>query len=703
MKKILLLTLCALLWMNLYGGSRNVQQARLLAPKPSALRLCHTALQPNGQPAFYVFNRGEEEGFVLVSAESRTHTILGYSDQGHWDEKDLPENVRVWLDNYCHAISYAASQEEYTPAEEPTRIYTPVPPICTTEWGQRDPYNRKCPTVNGSTCVTGCVATAAAQLMKTYGYPESGTGTNSYGWVRSTGDTVTMSEDFTTCHFDWAHMLDTYPDTATEEQINAVANLMYYCGIACNMQYRTGTSSATTATMVRAFAKHFHYDKGIRSLMYDYMGEADIIDSIAADLYQGHPVLINARTILDVGHAFLCDGIDSDGLLHINWGWFGKSNGYFRLSAFNPKEQGTGGATMYGNYTENIRIYTHIQPDKNNPYAYSFTCENVLLDTTCYARQDTIVFYIDTFNNRSIGKWEGHFAVRIYKDDQLYSTYEDTIHSFSLSSGYYFHHRQCYANLSALPQGEYELLLTAIANDQPGLYEPIMRKWTGGWRCGARVTKDSVFLSCPEVIVPERQGVPAPDDFTYANLRAYYYPSSSNATQHHWKLQLATASFYSSKTNSDQALLLFHVYSHSPESIIGDYPSDAQQTFRCYSSGYYLGNAQTSVLVETTKGACSLTYDDTDNVYIVRYHLRVKGKDYEDEARIGLSNIRAYYGEDYGTHSKSERITLTHLPMAIDTPIGTPTQEVRKVLSNGQLLIIRNGIRYTMQGIRVND
>ena len=132
MKRILIFIGCLFLCLSAAANPRSVKQAKRLVSSPAKLRHCHTAHQLNGQPAFYVFNRGKEEGFVIVSADDRAYTILGYSDHGHWDDSAIPDNMRAWLEAYTEDISALQTLSDATTSDATTTTYTPVAPLCTT-------------------------------------------------------------------------------------------------------------------------------------------------------------------------------------------------------------------------------------------------------------------------------------------------------------------------------------------------------------------------------------------------------------------------------------------------------------------------------------------------------------------------------------------------------------------------------------------
>lgn len=703
MKRTIIIAFTALLSWSAYAAPRSMQQARQFASQKGELRHCFTARQTNGQPAFYVFNRANNGGFVIISADDRAYTVLGYSDQGSWDESAIPENMRFWLDEYTRAISELDTDTRPHP-QAPAASYTPVAPLCNTLWGQEEPYNNSCPTYNGEACKAGCVATAAGQIMKAHAHPAQGTGSNSYKWANENGDSITLSAHFGNTTYNWSSMRNTYDETASHDQQKAVATLICHCGIACEMNYGPENSGANSKRMVRALIENFGYDKGVRTLWEDYMSEESVLQAVSEDLQAGHPVYISAQTVRNEGHAFICDGMDAEGLMHINWGWYGKSNGFFRLSAFNPKEQGTGGSATNRGYTERIQLFTRIQPDAGNPYYYSLACENIRVEKTACARSEKIKFNVDSLHNNGFTPWTGNLAMRVYKDGAFFKRLDISTSMNPLKEDMFRRSVGTSVDFSSYPEGNYEIELGARADDQEGVFIPIMRKWLGEWRCSMTITNESIFIECPAIQEPEHPEIANPLDYTFSLLSAYYYPSDSNDKQHHWKLQLATEGFYAkgADADKDQMLLLFHVFGNSSNSITGDYPSDQQQLYYCKRAYHYYGNAQDAVQTDASEGACTLSFSTSSDTYLFHYRIRIYGIYYEDEAEIELENIRAYYGEDYGSHQKGDRISLVHTEEGIEVLEDEERSSAQKILHNGILYIRRNNTDYTVQGAKTN-
>ena len=499
MKKITILTLL-LLSMMVSAAPRNIRQARRAVSHLTNLQHAYTAVQPDGQSAFYVFNKPDGQGFVIVSADDRAYTILGYSDSGRWDENEMPDNLRAWLDGYKSDLESLDQLSDYMAQNASTAAYTPVAPICKTQWNQKTPYNDLCPSYQTGHAATGCVATAAAQIMKYHAYPAHGVGSHSYKWVNENGDTVTLSADFASTTYDWANMLNTYSSTATQTQKDAVATLMYQCGVSCNMKYGK-SSSATTSTMARELINTFSYDKSLRPLYKDYAGEEVLLSAIQADLLAGRPVLMRGRTVNDEGHAFVCDGIDADGLVHINWGWGGKSDGYFRLSALAPSSQGTGGSSSNKAYTENVQIFTGIRPDAGGDYALHLICENVRIRENKLSREDTVKFVVDTLRNRGYGIWKGNLRLYIYQNGQLYKT--RSISSNLQMKSWTVYYSRSYNAVISYPPGEYEIVMSIRSADDEEAYVPLYCRGVGEWRCSMTITNDSIFINQKPPYVPQ--------------------------------------------------------------------------------------------------------------------------------------------------------------------------------------------------------
>ena len=467
MKKIYFLLVLCLMTMMAWAKPIQLEQAyqqasqflnhgshRVPGIKQPSLRLVYTMSQPQSQqPAFYAFNRGENEGFVLIAADDELETVLGYADEGQFVIENMPNHVQWWMERYARYVEQQTNQPTAHKIAAATASYTAVDPLLTTKWNQGEPYNNMCPVMNGESCVTGCVATCHAQILKYYNTQNNPSGESlSYRW---NGQTLSVTFD----SYDWDNMLDVYTGSESATKKDAVAKLMYHCGVACNMNYSTYSSAASPHTMLTAMIEYFGYDKGIETLMIDYMNMDTVLAKMNRDLLAGHPISVSANTKEDGGHSFVCDGMDAQGRVHINWGWGGFSDGYFRFINMNPDNQGIGGSISNSAYTEDVTAFIGIQPQKENKPKICVTSDVSMINKSRF-NKGRVVFSLKNLKNAGIGTWNGGVSLLVY--DYSKSDFKDfswTNGSVSLNSGYYFPGtNNAYYNLSSLTDGKYWVL-----------------------------------------------------------------------------------------------------------------------------------------------------------------------------------------------------------------------------------------------------
>lgn len=286
----------------------------------------------------YVFSG--DKGFVVLPAEDAAPVLLGYSDTGEFDIDGNPA-LKEWFEFYNSQLNYLKTHPEYV--KELSKVShkerKEIDPLTKTLWNQEYPYNLLCPKVDGHETVTGCVATAMAQVMKYHNYPEHGKGKHSYFW-RPGEEELTF--DYDSIPFQWDKMDNIYDKESSEEARHAVAELMLGCGVSVDMHYEPGGSGAATMQMGASLIDIFGYSKSLWMPNRAYYGYEEWEDMIYADLAEGLPVLYSGAGT-GGGHQFICDGYKSDGFFHFNWGWGGLSDGYFLLTALNPDELGVGG------------------------------------------------------------------------------------------------------------------------------------------------------------------------------------------------------------------------------------------------------------------------------------------------------------------------------------------------------------------------
>ena len=332
------------------------------APGTSAsvrLELAHTAIDKHGNVDYYAFNRANTDGFILVTGDDNLIPVLGYTESGRFDIATMPDNMQWWLGECQREIEYLKQHPDQ--ARKAPAAGKSVRPLLTCNWNQSAPYNNNCPVYNGSRCVTGCVATATAQIMYYHKWPKQGQGSHSYSCnLDGSGSYVTLSANFGQSTYDWANMLDNYGNNSPSVANAAVAKLMSDVGISVEMGYGM-SSGASSPDVAAALTTYFDYDKSIRVLNRNNYGIEAWEDMIRTELNDKRPVYYSGHASSG-GHAFVCDGYDTEGYFHFNWGWGGMSNGYFILSMLNPREQGIG--SFEGGYNSSQLIITRIMPNE---------------------------------------------------------------------------------------------------------------------------------------------------------------------------------------------------------------------------------------------------------------------------------------------------------------------------------------------------
>lgn len=364
-----LLTLCAFLGLLLSSTAHPVDLdlAKAIATKFMAtndLQLVTTYQTERNAAAFYVFNT--TDGFVIVSADDCETPIIGYSREGCFNPNNVPVQMEEYLQDFVERIQYGienqivadkatARQWELVKATgklSASKNAKTIGPLLTTKWHQGCLYNSLCPTISGPCghAEVGCVAVAMGQIMRYWGYPEMGWGTHSY-----TNSGAALSADFGNTSYDWEHMPDSLTESSNEAEIEAIAILLYHCGISVDMSYTQNSSIANSDVVPKALTRYFNYSKRLHiEKRNNYSNEEwslmlkDCLDLQQPVYYTGHGP--------QGGHAFVCDGYDDNNLMHFNWGW-GRADGYFSLGNLNPL-----GYTFNNTQSAIFDIYPHYDP-----------------------------------------------------------------------------------------------------------------------------------------------------------------------------------------------------------------------------------------------------------------------------------------------------------------------------------------------------
>lgn len=352
------------------------------AQKPFRAARKNQSAQPGQEEAYYyIFNAGDNGGYVIVAGDDRVEPILGYVEQGSFDPENIPDNMRAWLQGYEEEIEYVMDND-LKPGSRAlhrrSRTFSTkhsIPEILTTRWNQGLPYNltiEKYYTEEGTLArpAAGCIATAWAQVINFHRYPdeikvEIPAYTKTYTLKDGTKKTVTFPKVPRGAKIDWDNMQDTYSCSeghAHTAADTAVANLMRYCGQAVQMGYGKSSGANWKAPDV---IKYFGFDDSGHRAGRDQYSIDEWTDLIYNEIAAGYPVPLSGSKISG-GHAFVLDGFDGEQLFHVNWGWGGSSNGWFLIGVLNSGDNsGIGAASGSGGYARGQAAVIGLRkPDK---------------------------------------------------------------------------------------------------------------------------------------------------------------------------------------------------------------------------------------------------------------------------------------------------------------------------------------------------
>ena len=418
------------------------------------------AVDEAGQPYLYAVQPDNQRGFVIVSGDDRFRDVLGYSESGTFDNANIPDNMRAWLQGYVDEMKHLKAigyQPSASAAHRTSGVKKAISPLIQTHWNQGAPYNDICKNYFvHNDAVTGCVATAMAQVMY---YSAQKHGDNTYTTTveipgYTTGYNYSVPAVSAGTVINWSNMLPEYTysynnstekyDIAnfTNEQGTAVATLMKCCGASVQMDYAnsaSGGSSASISEVPNALITYFGYDETVRYESRGMYTLATWTELIYGELAAARPVLYGGQSS-GGGHAFVVDGYDGDELFHVNWGWGGSQDNYFALSVMNPGDNsGIGASTSNDGYSFGqeavigIQIgsgQTYSEPKKMTFKELSISGNAIHTKVWNY-NNETLTFdygfgYIDEFGNvEQFGVHTYQFGY-MYGNDDFYTTISGT-------------------------------------------------------------------------------------------------------------------------------------------------------------------------------------------------------------------------------------------------------------------------------------
>lgn len=369
--KYLIVVLAAMTAGSAWGDSRTDVQMRA-----AASRVLKSS-RPLEQVAFYpgiALYRQAGGGFAIVASDDNKPAVLAYSRVGTLDLSDDNPGFNWWL-NATRKVLLRHEPQRETTKPDPNLFPTQVQPLLTTTWGQREPFKFMCPfdtyvadqslygtyTPDRGHYAVGCGPLAMAQYMYYYKFPKHGKGEESVTVKYLQGDVI-VHVDFEQANYDWENMIDDYQGEYTDEQGAAVAQLCYHCGVAAQTTWNSLGGGTTDARIIEAFTKHFNYNDTANYIPRSRYDEPTWMKMIYSMLSSGNPILYSAKDInivegIIAGHNFILDGYDENGLVHVNWGWYGQENGYFDIATL---------AVLQYTYDDWQAMYVGLYPNREH-------------------------------------------------------------------------------------------------------------------------------------------------------------------------------------------------------------------------------------------------------------------------------------------------------------------------------------------------
>lgn len=424
MKKICLFAIALIISTVSFAKHVNIEVAHLVASNFWTMKShnqCPNLIEISdrwGVHEMYIFATMDNNGFIIVASDDIANPILGYSLTNGIINNELPANLEGWLQHYSEEIKSARNAGYQGCDETETKWFNlinnidsesgsnrkSVAPLVQTYWDQGSPYNNLCPLdINNRNqsvrSVTGCAATAMAQVLRYWNWPLKGNGTKTYTCTSLSDNAPEheISADFGNTTYSWNIMPTgsaNYSWTATQK--NAVATLMFHCGVSLEMEYSYVESSAYSSAYPTALKTNFCYNNQLNLKYKQYYSETNWKSMVKNEIDAKRPLLYRGSSEDGTGgHAFVCDGYDAEENFHFNWGWSNLGDGYYPVSSLTPTRTGTGAGL--GDYTYNQAAVFNLMPSvqTNN----SFTLNNTsvaygsTLSGTCgFRNTGTVVF-----------------------------------------------------------------------------------------------------------------------------------------------------------------------------------------------------------------------------------------------------------------------------------------------------------------------
>ncbi len=382
------------------------------------LNLVQTAYSERGEACYYIFNVGDT-GFVILAADDNYRPVIGYSDRGTFNPDDMAPALAEYLEVVRQGVMSAsvassasvAVAADWAMLEKNGRLVSRHGGredvfLVQTTWNQNYPYNYFCPEGEGGPgghCYAGCVATAAAQLMKFWNHPIQGQG--SYTYIpEDHPEYGPLTANFGETTYDWDNMPNAISNNSPIEQIEAVAQLIYHVGVSVDMNYRPTSSGAVTGKLCQTMPAYFFYTDQMDNLYRENYTHEGYMQLVINSIDMNWPMVQRGG-----GHAYVLDGYNDNDMVHFNWGWSGSSDGWFNIDEHGYAD----GESIIYNYvpaeiysaTANAPTDMNVAPANNGTLTASISWKNpsitltnvplTAIDQIVVARNGEVIFTDD--------------------------------------------------------------------------------------------------------------------------------------------------------------------------------------------------------------------------------------------------------------------------------------------------------------------
>ena len=483
----------------------------------------------SGNSLYYVINRGDNQGFVVVSGDTRTRAILAYSDKGYLNEEAIHENPSIhgMFIEFAEQIEWAQQNIEDKPSEsykllaargdfrEPRHLIEPLlvveksnrnvnraTPI---SWGQDWPFNLYSPTVvdrgRRYKTVSGCVATGIATVMRWHAWPSRPKGSTSYTW-ESTDTRMAINYDQQPA-YDWTNMPEGVDGRGndrrtghklSEVQADNIGRLLRDVGYGVKMDFgpaHTGGSGTFLTYAPATLVNNFNYDGRLRCISRQNFSDAAWWAGIQDELTNYGPI-VYAGYSRGGGHCFVVDGLAENRYVHVDWGWNYSSNCWTSIDVLEPGgDHGIGGGI--GAFSRGHQMLRYLKPDGEvNPNPQPEPKPQPTPDTKgVFSIVKTVSpaqFYQEANQRMTISvknisnvAYNSYFKLSAVKQGSSYATnLTTTPNKIYVGSGS-TKELSFYADLRNLEKGNYDLRISYVSNG----------KWTEMEQSAGRMTISS--------------------------------------------------------------------------------------------------------------------------------------------------------------------------------------------------------------------